>query len=159
MEEQQAILEEYLNNVGIDIIVAQEQLGIRTTGFSANSVKVLKGTHSGQAFLSSQLYLNTNFDKVGRKPGGRPPQQDIADWVRNKGIQLRDRKTGRFLAVEQTAFLIARKIGKLGTDIYTGKRKGIDIKGILKENLPPTGRKLAQAYAREYAQQIKRAAT
>ena len=57
----------------------------------------------------------------GRGPGRRPPMEPIRQWIRVKPVKLRDRKTGRFQPltdsnVNSAAFLIARKIGREGTE-------------------------------------------
>lgn len=38
----------------------------------------------------------------------------INEWVRNRGFQFRDRKTGKFMSYENTAFLITRSIYQKG---------------------------------------------
>ena len=155
-QETEAALIDYLDAVKLDIFFEQDQLDIVASGFSSSNTKVLRGSHSNQAFLRGPDYLFTNFEGVGRRSGTFPPEQAIRNWIRAKGLSPRDEQ-GRFLTVDQTAFLIARKIGQQGTDIRTGKRKGIPIDAILKRNLPPTGRKLAQAYARDFSLRVRQA--
>ena len=38
----------------------------------------------------------------------------INEWVRNRGFQFRDKKTGKFMSYENTAFLITRSIWQKG---------------------------------------------
>jgi len=57
----------------------------------------------------------------GRGPGKMPPLAKIEAWVKIKPLKLRDLKTGRFQKVtpariRSAAFLIARKIGREGTE-------------------------------------------
>jgi len=152
------VLEDYLNKVKADIFLSQHNLQITASGFSERTTKVVKGSHSGQAFLTSPRYLFTNFDGVGVKKGKIFPLKQMSQWLVHKNLPgIRDER-GRFLSRKQQQYLIARKIWLQGTDIANGAQ-GIPINKILKVNLPPTGRKLAQAYAREMAAQIKRAAT
>lgn len=40
--------------------------------------------------------------------------QGIDKWVRNKGIQFRDKKSGKFLSYQSTAFIITRSIYQTG---------------------------------------------
>lgn len=150
------VLNDYLETVKQEIFLSQNQLGITASGFSENNTRITSGL-SGRAFLSAPRYLTTNFDRVGRRAGGFAPIQPIKDWIAVKGIQLRDQKTGRFMSRDQGAFLIARKIGQQGTDIYSGKRPGIPIKRILKEQLPTAGRQLAKAYANEMINEVNKA--
>lgn len=44
----------------------------------------------------------------GRRPGKRPPQKAILKWVQNKGIKIKKQTPS------QTAFVLARSIGKKG---------------------------------------------
>ena len=48
----------------------------------------------------------------GKKGGLR---KSMKDYVKRKGIQCRDKKTGRFLSYESTAYLISRSIYHKGT--------------------------------------------
>jgi hypothetical protein len=57
----------------------------------------------------------------GRGPGKMPPISKIEAWVKIKPLKLRDLKTGRFqkrtpARMRSVAFLIARKIGREGTE-------------------------------------------
>ena len=40
--------------------------------------------------------------------------KSINEWVRNRGFQFRDKKTGKFMSYENTAFLITRSIYQKG---------------------------------------------
>jgi hypothetical protein len=48
------------------------------------------------------------FVDEGRKPGKRPPQKAILKWVEQRGIKIKKQTSS------QTAFVIARSIGKKG---------------------------------------------
>lgn len=50
-------------------------------------------------------------NKSGRKGG---LTEGIDKWVRQKGIQFRDKKSGKFLTYQSTAFIIARSIYMTG---------------------------------------------
>jgi hypothetical protein len=152
----EVILEDYLNTVKKEIFISQENLQITASGFSERNTKVSKGSHSNQAFLSSPAYLTTNFDGVGIRAGKIFPLRQMSQWLIHKNLPGVRGEDGRFLSRKQQQYLIARKIWTQGTDIYNGA-PGIPINMILKANLPKTGRKLAQAYAREMAASIKRA--
>lgn len=49
----------------------------------------------------------------GRRPGRMPPIKSIADWIKSKGIQGRNKK-GQFIKVQSLAFAIAKHIAKSG---------------------------------------------
>lgn len=154
---QDKILRQYIDDVRKAIIQSQVALGITGSTYSARAMKVQSAPLSGSAFLAAPSYLPTNFNGVGRRPSDKfPPKWAILNWMRTKpGFIPRD-KQGRFVSYESAAYLIARKIAQDGTDIYTGKKKGVPIIPILKKLLPPAGRKLAQAYARDYANDVKK---
>lgn len=65
----------------------------------------------------------------GRKPGKMPPIDSIQEWVEKKGIV----PDGN-ISLRSLAFLIARKIGREGTDIYLGRRAGISMWEIIDNN-------------------------
>lgn len=68
------------------------------------------------------------FLENGRKPGKRPPKEDIKKWIQDKGIQPEG------ISVDSLAFLIARKIGNKGTIIY--QQGGSDLlSGIVNDSL------------------------
>lgn len=50
-------------------------------------------------------------NKTGRKGG---LTEGIQKWVKQKGIQFRDKKSGKFLTYQSTAFIIARSIYMTG---------------------------------------------
>jgi hypothetical protein len=106
---------------GVKAAYQQDQIdkGIRSSGKSSASLRVEVKENSGTLSGSKYWYQQ----KHGRKPGKFPPIDDILDWIRIKGIQAKDGKT----TTRQLAFLFARKIAQRGTDIYTGKREGIDV--------------------------------
>ncbi len=62
----------------------------------------------------------------GRKPGKQPPIDSILGWLQKKGITSD-------IPERSLAFLIARKIGKLGTDIYLGRRPGLALPEIVEK--------------------------
>ena len=44
----------------------------------------------------------------------QPPSSVFTKWIKQKGIQGRDKKTGRFITRQSLSFLIARSIGQKG---------------------------------------------
>ena len=64
---------------------------------------------------------------TGRKPGKFPPMSKIQGWVSRK-LGITDEAENK-----KVSFLIARKISEKGTDIFTGKAKGLQLQLIVDE--------------------------
>lgn len=121
-----------LDEVKKAYIEDQEAKGIRASGKSAKSLrkhpKPTSGTLTGAKYFFQQRH--------GRRPGKFPPIDDILNWIRAKGIQpgmyQPTPKTGqkipkpRQMTERQLAFLFAQKIAERGTDVYLGKRPGLN---------------------------------
>jgi len=114
-------ISKFLKSVIEDIIKEQSAKGIRSSGKSAGSLRSESTSNEGKIYGSGYF----KQQEVGRRPGRFPPVQDIEDWIRAKGI------TPDGISIESLAFLIARKIAKNGTDIFQGKREGLNLKGIV----------------------------
>ena len=93
----------------------------------------LNDTHAAERALSSKVVgnkleiqglLRTVVLASGRKPGKFPPMQPIRDWVRRK-LNVEESE------VDGVAFVIARKIAREGTDIFTGKAKGLQVEMLI----------------------------
>jgi len=63
----------------------------------------------------------------------QPPSSVFTKWIKQKGIQGRDKKTGRFITRQSLSFLIARSIGEKGiraTLFFTKPfNRGLDLFG------------------------------
>lgn len=74
----------------------------------------------------------------GRGPGKFPPPDKMLEAVRRNPQMLDDaRAIYENITEKNLAFLIGRKIAREGTDIYKGKKPGIDLQGAIdgpKEN-------------------------
>jgi len=154
------ILIDYLESVQKEIEIAKtnaQPWPLVASGKSASLTKVVKGTHSGQAYLQAPGYLFTLFEGVGIRPRKIFPWEQITQWLRFKPIAgVRDDQ-GRFLPRRELAYLIAEKIWRLGSGVFRKTRTGIPIEQILRDNLPKTGRKLAKAYQQEMLEEIRKA--
>ena len=150
------ILHDYIEDVKKQIILAQDvaQPALVASGNLQSSMKVTVGVHSDRAFLTADNYLATTFQGVGTRAGQVFPYRQLQQWVKFKP-RFRDPQ-GRFLSDKRAAYLVASKIWREGSAVRRGARQGVPINKILRANLPPTGRKLAQAYARDYANDVKK---
>jgi len=95
----------------------------------------LNDTGAASAALSSKVVgnklqieglLRTVVLASGRKPGKFPPIEPIRGWVRRK-LNVDESE------VDGVAFVIARKIAREGTDIFTGKAKGLQVEMLIAE--------------------------
>lgn len=136
-------IETYLKTAQEFILKDQREKGIYSSGESANSTRIEAKDNSGQLYGADYF----TQQKQGRAPGKFPPIEAIIQWIKEKGIQKKDNISDRSLA-----FIIARKIAKSGTDIFTGKRKGLDFEEAAKRGLPA----LMEAYKDEAILKITR---
>jgi hypothetical protein len=116
-------IEEFFDNNIADIKSDQVGKGIRASGESADSLNKTTNDDGGQ--LKGSRYITQQVE--GRRPGAMPPVEDILAWIKVKGIQSD-------IKPEQLAWAIAKKIAKSGTDIFQGKREGLDLKNIIDKN-------------------------
>ena len=130
------ILVKFLEQVRLDIIAEQSEKGIRNTGASAESLRVVSSRSSAR--LESVGYFRFLYKDQGRRPGGFPPLKPIIDWMRTKNITPGADSKGRQMTINQAAFTIARKIARLGTSIYQNPSKGIDLDAIIERHLDNT---------------------
>ena len=138
-----------LNKVRDAYIQEQKDKGIRSSGKSAESLKITIDENSG--FLTGSKYFIQQT--VGRKPGKFPPIDDILDWIRAKKISPRDAKTTE----RQLAFLFARKISQSGTDIFMGKRSGLEMDEIIKKLVKEFMQQFAKDFKADIVQSFKKA--
>ena len=94
----------------------------------------------------------------GRGPGKFPPPDKMTDWVTaNPDVLARAKQTYKYLTAQQLGFLIGRKISQEGTDIFTGKKKGIDLLGVMDENMPELLKQLTRNEVIKFATDLKSA--
>jgi len=103
-------------------------------------------TEEGGRVISTDYF---QYLVLGRGPGKAPPPDKMLEFVKKKGIQGRN-KLGRFISQKSLAFMIGQKIAKHGTDIFTGKKPGVDFLGSMEKNMP----ELLKALARNEAVNI-----
>jgi hypothetical protein len=70
--------------------------------------KGVRGKSSSAKAPNSPYRYGTGSGKKGGLTKG------INEWVKRRGIQFRDRKSGRYLSYKSTSFLIARSIYQKG---------------------------------------------
>lgn len=82
------------------------------TGNLANSISVTYNANSGEVEVSMLDYWRYVND--GRKPGKYVPLSSILQWIKQKGLKGRNKKTGRFITNESFAWGINTNIKKFG---------------------------------------------
>jgi len=74
---------------------------------------------------------------LGRGPGKQPPPDRMLDWVKKNPDKFQSAKQIFKNITEQgLAFIIGRKIAREGTDIFKGKKPGVDFLGAMEQNMP-----------------------
>ena len=81
----------------------------------------------------------------GRRPGKQPPMDNILSWLEKKGIAPEGE-----ISIRSLAFLIARKIGKLGTDIFLGRRPALALDQIIEINNATFKEDITEKYFNEF---------
>ena len=74
----------------------------------SSKIKGFRGKSSSAKAPNSPFRFGSGTGKKGGLTNS------INKWVKRKGIQFRDRKSGRFLSYQSTAFLISRSIYQKG---------------------------------------------
>ena len=98
----------------------QQQLQTDDTVASGNLSRSIKSQAVGNALTVTMAGYGGAIDE-GIRAGKRPPNGDrIEEWLRVKGIRLRDNTTGRYLKqtdynYNKISFLISRSISRRGT--------------------------------------------
>ena len=132
----QALLDDFK-----DKVVAEAKRGVpRSTGALANSIKGYvkesknsiqisfemdeygfyrdkgvrgdKSSSKGNGQNKSPYKFGTNSSLIGKAKGGM--SGIMAKWAKQKGIQWKDKKTGRFMSYRSMGYLIARSIYSKG---------------------------------------------
>lgn len=81
-----------------------------------------------------QLYAADYFKYLihGRGPGKQPPPDKMLAWV------SQNPETYSWTDAEKSslAYVIGRKIAREGTEIWAGRRHGIDLLGVMEKQIP-----------------------
>ena len=98
------------NSLGYNIELTQKgtELGFSMEQYGEFQDKGVRGKSSSNKAPNSPFRFGSGTGKKGGLTNS------INKWVKRKGIQFRDRKSGRFLSYQSTAFLISRSIYQKG---------------------------------------------
>ena len=89
--------------------------GSNASGTLSNSIRGIVKQNGKYIVISIQLEDYYQFVENGRKAGKYPPLSAIRKWISVKPVLPRPTKSGKLPTQNQLAFLIARKISKVGT--------------------------------------------
>ncbi len=121
----------FLNSVAEALKQDQASKDMRASGASAASLRE-ESNNEGSSLWGSNYW---QFQITGRGPGKFPPIENILAWLATRNIQAD-------ISPRSLAFLIARKIARVGSDIFKGAKEGIDFKGILAAHMETLKRNL-----------------
>lgn len=129
-------------------VIEQQAKGMYASGRSAKSLKEVTDPTGGKLF-GKGYWL---FQKTGRGPGKASPVDAIEQWIKDKGLTS-DKGT-----VRDFAFAISRKHAKEGSDIYRGRRPGINVQDELLEARKELMKDVGQIKKNELLEKLKQAA-
>lgn len=122
----QAVMEEMaiaIRNEYQDNLIRNDRIA---SGDLLNNIEyeVTRGDFTYTIYVKMKDYWY--YVENGRKAGKWPPIQNILDWIKIKPVLPRPNAEGKLPTPQQLAFLIARKIGKEGTEGTQDLRKATD---------------------------------
>lgn len=89
--------------------------------------------------VSGTMYAADYFKYLiyGRGPGKAPPPDNMLAWVQgNPDALARAKQVFKYITEKGLAYIVGQKIAREGTDIYSGKKEGIDLLGVMEKNMP-----------------------
>lgn len=104
------VSKELYNSLGYNVEVTEKgaELGFSMEQYGEFQDKGVRGKSSSVKAPNSPFRFGSGTGKKGGLTNS------IDKWVRRRGIQFKDRKSGRFLSYQSTAFLISRSIYQKG---------------------------------------------
>ena len=104
------VSKELYNSLGYNVEVTSKgaELGFSMEQYGEFQDKGVRGKSSSAKAPNSPFRFGSGTGKKGGLTNS------IDKWVRRRGIQFKDRKSGRFLSYQSTAFLISRSIYQKG---------------------------------------------
>lgn len=120
--------------------------------------KIPVGSFQPEVTASQGLLYAAHYFKYlvhGRGPGKQPPPEAMLKFVQDNPHILEEvRQVYKYINERGLAFLIGRKIGREGTDIYQGKKPGIDLEGAIEGSMEDFLEQLAYHEATTIADKI-----
>lgn len=134
------IILKFLDGIRTDSI---EDLHAKNISQGDLGMKTRADEDSGDLSALQHWYYAVN----GRRPGKQPPIDTIQSWLEKKGINAD-------IPQRSLAFLVARKIGKMGTDIFTGKRPGLALPQIIETRSKEFRKDMREHFREQVKEQV-----
>lgn len=116
----------------LDATVAEIKADAQSKNQSIPDIRVEVSEDGGKA-ISSDYF---KYLVLGRGPGKRPPKDKMKEFVKRHPEMLQDAKTKfKYITEDGLAYIIGKKIGEKGTDIFLGKKPGIDFLGSMDKHM------------------------
>jgi hypothetical protein len=94
----------------------------------------------------------------GRPPGKQPPTSSIEGWVnKNPQVLAYFKSIFKNITSKQLSYVIARNIGRHGTQIWQGKKPGVDMSGVVDNSLKELFTNLPKSYGAEIITNLRNA--
>lgn len=141
--------------------LSQVRQGIVNDAAAKNQKIPVKSFRDESIMFEGKLYAAEYFQYLvtGRGPGKFPPRDKMVKFVEDNPEMLAEaRKIWKHINEKGLAFLIGRKIARYGTDIFTGRKQGIDLKGAVERPMEDFLKKLAYHQALKVAGKIREVA-
>ncbi len=137
-------IEGYLNRVAEGLKRDAEE---KQQSIPVSSIRVEVSDDAGQLYTADYM----KYLIYGRPPGKQPPPEIMFEWVAKQP----EASSWTDNEIKSMAFLVGRKIGRDGTDIWEGKKQGIDLLGVMDREKPLFLEQLGQAGAAEIATTLR----
>lgn len=131
-----------------------EEAAIKGQKIPVSSFRWEADENGGQFFAAHYM----KYIIAGRGPGKFPPVDKMREWVEgNPEVLDSARQIWRDITVNQLAFIIGRKIAREGTDVWSGKKPGIDLPAVVGKHLTELQEALGKAEVFNIATSLKSA--
>lgn len=137
-------IEGYLNRVAEGLKQDAEEKQQR---IPVSSIRVEVSDEAGQLYAADYM----KYLIYGRPPGKQPPPEKIQGWVASQP----EASSWTPSEINSLAFLVGRKIAQSGTDIWMGKKEGINLLGVMDAEKPKFLQELGEAGAAEIATTLR----
>lgn len=137
----QKVLDRIIENIKLDAASKNQRIPVNSfrTEVTENEAEV-----SGKIYAAHYF----RYLVLGRGPGKMPPREKIEEWIeKNPDILAFFKTIFKNITSKSLAYIIARKIGREGTQIYRGERPGIDYLGVLERSMPELVAEIARGEA------------